>query len=165
MREDTRETGRGERERSRSPLGRVELAGSCWWNEVSEDCWMAGNASYWHEDMAAVTVEIDMPESHRAWKNAMVDLESYFVGAIKRKAVEVSEKRLTGPEREGFRDAKMVEVRNFLAAQAFEALPEHLRPSREQAIGMRWVLTWKIKDDGTRRPKARAVLLGYQDPA
>ena len=29
---------------------------------------------------------------------------------------------------------------------------------------MRWILTWKRKDDGTSKAKARAVLLGYQDP-
>ncbi len=29
---------------------------------------------------------------------------------------------------------------------------------------MRWILTWKVKDDGTTKPKARAILLGYQDP-
>ena len=30
---------------------------------------------------------------------------------------------------------------------------------------MRWILTWKVKDDGSAKPKARAVLLGYQDPS
>ena len=30
---------------------------------------------------------------------------------------------------------------------------------------MRWVLTWKVRDDGTTKAKARAVLLGYQDPS
>ena len=30
---------------------------------------------------------------------------------------------------------------------------------------MRWILTWKVKDDGSCKPKARAILLGYQDPA
>ena len=29
---------------------------------------------------------------------------------------------------------------------------------------MRWILTWKHRDDGTTKAKARAVLLGYQDP-
>ena len=37
-------------------------------------------------------------------------------------------------------------------------------PNREQAVGMRWILTWKVKEDGSVKPKARAVLLGYQDP-
>ena len=30
---------------------------------------------------------------------------------------------------------------------------------------MRWILTWKTKEDGSVKPKARAVLLGYQDPS
>ena len=30
---------------------------------------------------------------------------------------------------------------------------------------MRWILTWKLKEGGTRKPKARAVLPGYQDEA
>eukprot|EP00439_Symbiodinium_sp_Y106_P032777 s3772_g3.t3 len=54
-------------------------------------------------------------------------------------------------------------VKNFVAAKAFELIPDHLKPSKDQAIGMRWILTWKLKEDGTRKPKARAVLLGYQD--
>lgn len=29
---------------------------------------------------------------------------------------------------------------------------------------MRWLLTWKLKDDGTYKAKARAILKGYQDP-
>ena len=49
-------------------------------------------------------------------------------------------------------------------AQAFEALPAHLQPSKDQAVHMRWILSWKLQDGGTAKPKARAVLLGYQDP-
>ena len=55
-------------------------------------------------------------------------------------------------------------MKNFIAAKAFEALPEHLRPHRDQTVGMRWILTWKVKEDGSVKPKARAVFLGYQDP-
>ena len=63
-------------------------------------------------------------------------------------------------EREAFRGAKAIEVKNFVASEAFEVLPEELRPDRSQAIGMRWILTWKLREDGSRKPKARAVLLG-----
>ena len=87
------------------------------------------------------------------------------MNALKRKNIEVREKRLTEAEREMFREAKSIEVKNFLAAQAFEALPEGMRPSLNQAIGMRWILTWKQKPDGSTKAKARAVLLGYQDPS
>ena len=76
--------------------------------------------------------------------------------------MEVSEKRLTPEKRAQFQSAKAAEMNNFKEARAFEAIPD-LRPSKEQAIRMRWILTWETKDHGSRRPKARAVLLGYQD--
>ncbi|CAE7244002.1 RE1, partial [Symbiodinium sp. CCMP2456] len=110
-------------------------------------------------------VAIDVPQSRRGLETMTRDLQNYFVGALKRKAVEVSERRLSPADRERFQEAKSVEVRNFIAAQAFEALPDELKPSREQAVGMRWILTWKVRDDGGVKPKARAVLLGYQDPS
>ena len=77
---------------------------------------------------------------------------------MKRRAVEVTEKHLTPEQRKG------IEVTNYTAARAFEAPPQHLRPPAEQAFGMRWILTWKLKDDGTYRAKAGAILKGYQDP-
>ena len=76
----------------------------------------------------------------------------------------MSEKHLTLAEKEQFREAKAKEVKNFIAANTFEAIPAHLRPSQEQAIGMRWILTWKRCEDGTKRAKARAILKGFQDP-
>ena len=84
---------------------------------------------------------------------------------MKRRAVELSERRMTPEEITAFQGAKGTEVKNFVASKAFEILPDHLKPDRSQAIGMRWILTWKLKEDGTRKPKARAVLLGYQDEA
>ena len=119
---------------------------------------------FWTEEANAVEVEITLPETKRSWKQFETDTESYFIGALKRRAVEVNEKRLSPEDRQRFKDAKMVEVKNYVAARAFEALPPHLRPPAEKAIKMRWLLTWKLKDDGTTKPKARAILLGYQDP-
>ena len=112
-----------------------------------------------------MAVEVEMPSTEKGWTQACRDLRGYFVGALKRRAAEVHEKHLSPEERQEFAAAKSVEVRNFVASGAFEALPDHLVPSRDQAIGMRWILTWKMKDDGSHKAKARAVLLGYQDPA
>ena len=147
------------------PPGPTALTGEHWWSGIPDTASSVQESCFWSQDSAAVTVEIPMPESNRGWQRAVEDLQGYFVGALKRKAVEVSEKRLSTQEREQFREAKSVEVKNFLSAQAFEALPEHLKPSREQAINMRWILTWKTREDGTQKAKARAVLLGYQDPS
>ena len=35
---------------------------------------------------------------------------------------------------------------------------------RERVMKMRWVLTWKRKDDGTKSAKARLVILGFTHP-
>eukprot|EP00439_Symbiodinium_sp_Y106_P066492 s501_g10.t2 len=147
----------------RDPLQGAEMA-ETWHNHVHEQAWAAEATDFWESQDAAVEVEVELPQNARNWEKAVRNLPAYFTGALKRQIIEVSEKRLTAAEREQFRDAKMIEVRNFLAAQAFEALPRHLQPSRSQAIGMRWVLTWKTKDTGEVKAKARAVLLGYQDP-
>ena len=110
-------------------------------------------------------VSIEWPETRKAQEHAMRDLKAFFIGALKRRAAEVSEKHMTEEERQAFAGAKAIEVKNFVAAKAFEAVPEDQRPSKEQAMNMRWILTWKIRDDGTSKPKARAVILGYQDPS
>lgn len=160
-----------QRSRSRVPPQRGpadgHLASPPWWQQqsVQESVMMAEN-SFWCDTSAAVSVEVEMPHTRSSSERALEDLPTYLAYNLKRRtAVEVSEKRLTPEERAQFQSAKAVEVNNFIAARAFEAVPERLRPSRDQAIRMRWILTWKTKDDGTRRPKARAVLLGYQDPS
>ena len=136
-----------------------------WTDQVPRDAWTKEPVRFWQDGHAAVEVEVEMPETRRTWEKAANNLQAFFAGALKRRAVEVSEKKLSPQELQQFKEAKAVEVKNFLAAEAFQTLPPHLRPSASQAIGMRWILTWKSKEDGTRRAKARAVLLGYQDPA
>ena len=105
-----------------------------------------------------------MPTTSRGKKQFENDMFGYFVGALRRRAIEVSEKHMDAETKRSFAEAKQAEVKNFIGAKAFEAIPDHQKPPKEVAVGMRWILTWKIKDDGTTKPKARAILLGYQDP-
>ncbi|CAE7229933.1 GIP [Symbiodinium sp. CCMP2592] len=148
-----------------SPYARTSnSSGGQWWSEVQEALW-SDDAVYWKDRQAAIEVEVALPESKQGLDKACRDLPTYFMNSMKKRAVEISEKRLTEEERALFRSAKLVEVKNFVAAQAFETIPEGQRPSKEQAVNMRWILTWKQKEDGSVKPKARAVLLGYQDPA
>ena len=149
-----------QRARLQEPRGENEMA---WWNTIPEDHWPSQRAGYWNDQTAAVAIEISFPDTNRGCQKAFNDLGSYFVGSMKRRAVELSEKRMSAEEKESFNSAKAVEVKNFVASQAFEILPDHLKPDASQAIGMRWILTWKLKEDGSRKAKARAVLLGYQD--
>ena len=120
--------------------------------------------SYWTDEQAAVEIAIDLPTSGKEAEKFCQNAQAYLVSMLKRRAVEVSEKRLSAEDRAKFAAAKDKEVRNFISANAFEALPRELQPAKEQAIGMRWLLTWKVQDDGSVKPKARAILLGYQDP-
>ena len=131
---------------------------------MAETSW-GSESPWWRDSSSAVEVQIEMPESSRGLKRAFANLPSFFVGAMKKRSVEVSERKLSDDERAQFTAAKLSEVKNFIAAEAFESLPEHLKPDKSTAIGMRWVLTWKQLDGGGRKAKARAVLLGYQDPS
>ena len=142
----------------------LQETGHCWRHEVADNSW-GDPGEWWQSREAAVEVQVELPESSRGFKRAMANMSSFFVGALKKRAVEVCERRLSEQERQEFRLAKLSEVKNFIAAEAFEALPEHLKFDRNTAINVRWVLTWKQLDTGGRKAKARAVLLGYQDPA
>ena len=155
-----------ERSRSRPPAGgprSSQESGVAWWSRIPDGAWPDQQASYWNEPGAAIEIEIEMPDTVRGPQRAWDDLGSYFVGSLKRRAIELSEKKMTAEEREAFAGAKAIEVKNFVSSEAFEILPDHLKPDKSQAIGMRWILTWKLREDGTRKAKARAVLLGYQD--
>ena len=172
--EPTPEEERSASQGSRAPRPRAgflahqalqDEKGELWTQQVPETAWSAQKVDYWDRPEAAVEVSLDLPESNRSWNRATQNLQGYFIGALKRRAVEVSEKRLSPQELQQFKEAKAIEVKNFIAAEAFQTLPPPLRPHHSQAIGMRWILTWKQKEDGSRKAKARAVLLGYQDPA
>ncbi|CAL1156524.1 unnamed protein product [Cladocopium goreaui] len=132
---------------------------------VTEEVFAVTESTFWMDETAAVAVEVPMPDTRAGSERALRDLPSYFASSLKkRSAVEVCERHLSEEERQQFRSAKAVEVSNFIAAKAFEALPEKLRPAREQAVKMRWILTWKQKEDGSRKAKARAVLLATTSP-
>jgi hypothetical protein len=50
-------------------------------------------------------------------------------------------------------------------AEVFKKLPDNVKPDPSQVDKMLWILTWKRnKDIGERKPKARAVILGYMTP-
>ena len=120
--------------------------------------------SFWTDEAAAVAIEVDMPVSRHGWMTAVKNFEGYLVSALKKKDVEVYEKRMDAETRARFQVANGAEVKKFLAAEALQALPKHLQPPASQAMRMRWVLTWKSDNVGGAVPKARAVILGFQDP-
>ena len=113
-------------------MGYSSTQREAWQTTVPDFCWAAEECSFWAQEQAAVAVEIPLPEEGEALDKALNNLTGFFVGAMKRQAVEVNEKRLTAQERQEFSEAKGIEIRNFLAAQAFETLPAHLQPTKSQ---------------------------------
>ena len=35
---------------------------------------------------------------------------------------------------------------------------------KDQVMRTRWILTWELQEDGSKRGKARLVVLGFEDP-
>ena len=64
--------------------------GLCWWNTIADEEWSETATAFWSEGTAAVAVAVDMPESKRGWDKALGNLEAFFVGALQKRAVEVS---------------------------------------------------------------------------
>ncbi|CAE6916941.1 RE1 [Symbiodinium sp. CCMP2592] len=133
--------------------------------------------SFWSKEGAAMEFSVGLPKlKSKQGKEWSRDLGCFFVKQLRRQAVEISERHLSEKEREGFRGAKQKEVKNFIAAKAFQAMPEGMKPSRSQILKMRWILTWKLDENpegeplkkdsqgNALKPKARAVVLGYMDP-
>ena len=135
------------RERSRSPRPAPET-----------------QQSFWAQPAAAVELEIPMPTTKHGWKMACRDLETYLASALKKKSAEVYEKHMDEDTKAKFLGAKNVEIKKFLVARALEALPPDKQPSKTEAMRMRWILSWKTDHSGATVPKARAVVLGFQDP-
>ena len=148
--------------------------------EYMEDCGLVVQEKenpYWNTEGAAVELDLELPPvKSRRGKEWTRDLGCFFTRQLRRQAVEISERHLSEAEREGFRRAKQKEVKNFVVAKAFQALPEGMKPSKSQILKMRWILTWKLDENpegaplkrdpqgNPLKPKARAVVLGYMDP-
>ena len=143
------------RERSRSPIRP---------DSQYADSDAVLHQSYWSDETAAVAIEIPMPTSRHGWQQASRDLQSYLANALKKKNAEVYERHMDQATRHRFDQAKMVEIKKFLAAKALEALPPDKQPNKSETMRMRWILSWKTDHSGQTSPKARAVILGYQDP-
>ena len=87
----------------------------------------------------------------------------------RRRAVEVSERRLTAEEKEMFRVAKAAEWSQWVNNDVVELISRYgVDPKR--IIASRWVLTWKSvpgevhAGPGGTKAKARLVIRGFRDP-
>jgi hypothetical protein len=131
------------------------------WDKIPDNAFSIDEQSFWTPTGAAVEIPFDIPTSKMGQDIAFRDLGAFFTSQLERQTMELSERRLSDKERTEFAGAKMKEVKNYIIAKAFEAIPKHLHPTRQQAMCVRWILTWKAIEG---EAKARAVILGYLDP-
>ena len=83
-----------------------------------------------------------------------------------KRRVEVNFHKLGAADRERFRGAMRKEWQSWLENRVTTIVKSRGIP-KSRVIGSRWVLTWKKSsdpDDRSLTPKARLVLVGFQDP-
>ena len=70
---------------------------------------------------------------------------------------------LTPEGKAGFDAAKDTELTQLISHEVLE-IAERSNVPRERLMRMIWVCTYKSQDDGTNKPKARLVILGFEYP-
>ena len=83
----------------------------------------------------------------------------------KKTHTEVRYSQLTEEEKKQFDEAKLKEMKCWLETDAVKPLlKSRIHPSK--IMSSRWILTWKVDPTvpGGRKPKARIVVRGFEDP-
>jgi hypothetical protein len=120
------------------------------------------------EESPEKVIEIAFPamENPSRVRTYLRSPEMFVVTSLRKKRVEINEKKLTPEERELIRFAKGKEVKEFIKENVVARLlaDEHVNP--DDVMKMRFVLTWKQDPDSPsgKKGKARLVVLGFQDP-
>ena len=109
------------------------------------------------ESYCVCAFSVDLPSDAKSQRQFKNDPARYVTKKIRANA-EVKISSLTKEQAEQFKQAKQVEVQNWIRESAVRAV-SHAVPAH-RTVRMRWVLTFK--DSGAA--KARIVILGYEDP-
>ena len=118
--------------------------------------------------------EVDICEADiQQWKNESKPEEmAFIVSAAKKQRAEVKLADLTAEDRKLFDKAKSKEVESWISTETVAKILRNRIP-KENIMKCRWILTWKPIDEGEKseskshpkhKPKARLVVLGFQDP-
>ncbi len=118
--------------------------------------------------------EVDIaPQDIERWRSEEQPHQMAFLAsAAKRQRSEVKMHQLTEEEKKMFRQAKDKEIQSWLSTETVCRILRSQVP-QENIMRCRWILTWKPTDsEGDQKekmtpkltPKARLVVLGYEDP-
>ena len=98
------------------------------------------------------------------------DQIAFLASSAKKQRSEVREKDLSPSDKVLFQNAKSKEISSWLSTETVRRIARNQIPA-EQILRSRWVLTWKPLEPNhtdpkaaTHKPKARLVILGYEDP-
>eukprot|EP00434_Breviolum_minutum_P029213 symbB.v1.2.025839.t2/scaffold2536.1/size76742/5 len=138
--------------------------------DTTHDCFALQEDQCWCFEVEVNTHDI------AKWKHSSHPQEmSFLVSAAKRQRSEVKLNTLTPEQRKLFVEAKDKEIGSWLSTNTVERILRHQVP-HENIMRCRWILTWKPVDSETPIdkkkepvkpkliPKARLVVLGYEDP-
>ena len=120
--------------------------------------------------------EVEITQQHiDQWKTEASPHEmAFLVSAARKQRSEVKMSELDAIDRAMFEKAKSQEIDSWISTETIAKILRHQIP-RENIMRCRWILTWKPIDPDVKqqsgskthprhKPKARLVVLGFQDP-
>ena len=120
--------------------------------------------------------EVEISQQHvDQWKQESIPHEmAFLVSAARKQRSEVKMIELDSTDRAMFEKAKQSEIESWISTETITKILRHQIP-RENIMKCRWILTWKPIDPDDKKvsgskshprhkPKARLVVLGFQDP-
>ena len=116
-----------------------------------------------------VEVALNVDEISHCMKQNVQEQVAFLASAAKKQRSEVKEKNLSKEELKLFQGAKMKEIQSWLTTETVRRIARNQIPE-DQILRSRWVLTWKPVEPTQQdpappsKPKARLVILGYEDP-
>ena len=114
-----------------------------------------------------IEIDLDLHDLKQVLAAPVNEHSAFLVSAAKKQRSEVKLKDLNHQEKGLFEAAKAKEIQSWLDTETIQRICRGQIP-RENVLKCRWLLTWKENTDDAekpaRSPKARLIVLGYQDP-
>ena len=125
-----------------------------------------------HEQVWKIEIDITQRDIDNWKSESQPSCMAFVVSAAKKQRAEVKLSDLTEGDRKLFEQAKGKEIDSWISTETIARILRHRIP-QENIMKCRWILTWKPIDDQEisqskthprHKPKARLVVLGFQDP-
>ena len=133
-----------------------------------DHCFVCSKDQVWRIEVDITQQDIDH------WKEeSQPSCMAFVVSAAKKQRAEVKLSDLTDADRKLFEEAKTKEIDSWISTDTVARILRHRIP-QENIMRCRWILTWKPIEESEKsstskthprhKPKARLVVLGFQDP-